>query len=75
MQIQHINSSNIDAVAYHRGLTLVRFKSGGVYAYANTSFVDYMSLANAESVGKHFHKHFNGKFPFTKLDADPIPTH
>ena len=70
METYHIVSSNIDAVAYHRGHTLIRFKSGGVYEYENTPYHQFLELAKSESAGQYFHRHFRGKFPYRKISDE-----
>jgi hypothetical protein len=48
-----VTSSNIDSIAYKMGVLHVRFKNGGLYEYLGVSPEQFMSLKEAESVGKH----------------------
>lgn len=44
----------------------VRFKSGGLYHYADVPPEDYEKFVKSESLGTFLHKHIKGKFAFKK---------
>lgn len=66
---EHPNSSNIAATHYDpqsRTMT-VRFRNGGEYQYGGVVQDTYDGLVNAESIGKHFHKHIrSGDYKWQK---------
>lgn len=68
----YVSSSNLDAIAYHRGDLYIRFKHGGVYAYQKVPFAIYTELEKSESVGKAFHALIRDNYAFSKLDSDPF---
>ena len=69
MQYYEVISSNIENMGHDKkdDLLEITFKSGGVYWYQGFNEADLSELMNAESKGKHFHKHIKGKFPFMKV--------
>ena len=69
---QHIVSSNIECVGWHRGKLYIAFHNGGAYEYDKVDMKTYLDLVGAESVGQHFHRNIKGKFAFTKLDHNPF---
>lgn len=62
-----INSSNIKRLGWRDGELRVEFSNGGLFSYLGVDNTTYQQLLNAESVGKHFHKHIRAKFKGTKL--------
>lgn len=46
----------------------IAFKSGKTYEYGNVSADQFSSLANADSIGKHFHQHIRGNDAHTIQD-------
>lgn len=73
-QIDHYNhveveSSNISHVGYHpetQGLS-IRFKAGTQYIYFGVSPEKHKALMEAESIGKHFHKHIKDAHRCAKM--------
>lgn len=65
-------SSNIDRVGHHDDTLFIAFHHGGVYAYAAVPHSIFVSLLEAESVGKFFHAEIKGKYEYQKLDIDPF---
>lgn len=65
MKLSKVKSSAISHVGYDsdsREMT-VRFKeSGKDYVLPDVSPIQHARLMQAKSIGKHFHKHFKGKF-------------
>lgn len=72
MILQHIVSSNIECVGWHRGKLYIAFHNGGAYEYDKVDMKTYLDLVGAESVGQHFHRNIKGKFAFTKLTYNPF---
>lgn len=70
MEKVYISSSNIDAIAYHRGDLLVRFKNGGCYKYLGVKYDHFDGLRKAESAGKFLNQFIKPTYRFLKLDAD-----
>lgn len=67
-----VTSSNIDVVGFSDDVLYIRFHNGGSYCYENVSRATFVSMTEAESVGKYFIANVRGKFPFSKLDSDPF---
>lgn len=63
-------SSTISEMGYdHDAKQLfIRFKSGGLYSYADVPPEMHEALTSAKSVGTHFHAHVRGKFKHKKHD-------
>ena len=72
METYHIVSSNIAAVAYHRGKLRVAFNSGSTYEYDRAPYTLFRELASADSAGQYFHRHVRGKFPYRKLPESSL---
>lgn len=74
MKILNIDrSSNITVVGHNqRDKLLVRFRSGGAYLYAGVSLQLAEEMVLAPSVGRFFHKHIRGAFPFVKLTEEGL---
>ena len=58
-----VASSHIEAVAHdaEAGHLLVRFTSGGTYAYPGAGVEDLEAIRDAESPGSHFHHWKQGR--------------
>lgn len=56
--MQHVESSNLDAIGYDLGSKTLRvaFRNGGVYDYSDVPEEVFTTLGRAESVGGSFHK-------------------
>ena len=69
MQMQPVTSSSIAAIGYdaaHRELH-VRFKHGGLYAYADVAPHAVAELMAADSIGGYFAANIRNSYNFTKL--------
>lgn len=72
MKVQKVDSSMIKKVG-HDILTntgWIKYHNGRIYEYKNVAREDMDTLATAESVGKHFHKHFRPKYEGVELDLE-----
>lgn len=69
VQMHPVKSSNIDAIGYDAAAKElhVKFKSGGVHAYADVPMDKYIALKTAPSIGKHFHAHVRDKHKSRKV--------
>lgn len=69
MKYHEVESSNIEKVGHDKEdrLLEITFKSGGCYWYQDFSEGDLAYFLEAESQGKHFHKHIRNKFAFVKV--------
>lgn len=62
-----VQSLHIASVA-HDGSTLeIKFTSGVTYAYRNVPANVFDDLRSAKSVGGHFHRHINRRYPQTRV--------
>lgn len=73
MQLQSVNSSQINAIGYAAATKTMRieFKSGSLYEYANITPELFEQFAKAPSVGSFFYKNikpFPDKYPYVKLE-------
>lgn len=61
-----VQSSAIKAIGYDwpKHTLLVEFKSGGFYTYKGVSHSLYRELRTAESIGRFYHNHIKGNFPY-----------
>lgn len=66
-----VTSSFIESLGYEGDVLEVKFKNGSVGRHTGVSVDDHQALLNAESVGRHYGAHIRGKFPFTKVEAEP----
>lgn len=75
MEMQEVKSSTIAHVGYddETKVLTVRFRSGGVYVYADVSTEAHQALMSAESVGKHFQANIRDKYVTRKLDEPQEP--
>jgi hypothetical protein len=64
-----VDSSVIDTVGYDmdRSKLFIRFVSGELYVYYNVSFLEYIKLINAISVGKYFNHNIKDCYSFDKV--------
>ena len=72
VRMQPVESSNLAAVGYApgddgAGTLYVKFKNGGLYAYAGVPASVHEALMGAASKGAHFIKHVRGAFACEKL--------
>ena len=67
--MQHVDSSNIEAVGYDEdsSLLVIEFKSGAVYEYEAVPKEVYEELMDAESVGKTFNRLVKTAYAFNKV--------
>lgn len=63
-----VDSSNIEAVAYHdESSTLaVRFKGGALYTYKGVDSETHVALVHAESVGRYLNQVIKVNFPYER---------
>ena len=69
MEIKFWESSTVKSTEYNietQTLT-VEFKNGNVYEYYKFTEIDWNSLQNADSVGKHLNAHVKGKFDYKQI--------
>lgn len=62
------SSSNIQELGYcpETKRLRIRFKSGGLYTYADVPESEYEALRAAPSLGKYFHTNIRGNFDHTQ---------
>jgi hypothetical protein len=73
MIIKKVVSSNICTIG-HEGTTLyIQFHSGNTYSYSNVPLTAYQQLADAESVGKAFHRVIRGIYQHTLVEVEKTP--
>lgn len=72
MVSKSVESSNISSVGHDGETLFIRFNSGITYRYENVPNIVYELMIEAESVGKFFHHHIKGKFPYSKVEGDPV---
>lgn len=67
----HVDSSNVEAVAYHEGTQklCVRFKNGGLYSYDDVEEDIYVGLVHAASVGRYLNEQVKAMYPYTKYSG------
>ncbi len=73
MQLQNVNSSQINAIGHDSATNKLRieFKTGSLYEYDNVPPDLFAEFAKAPSTGSFFYKHikpFADKFPYVRLD-------
>lgn len=75
---QRVASSNVEGVAYDshlagaawdegRSVLRIRFRSGGVYDYAEVPRTVYMALMAAQSKGSFFNREIKDRYAFVKV--------
>ena len=58
-----VTSANISEVVLDKGVLHIVFKKGNrTYKYPGAGMAEYTALANAESVGGHFHAQIKPRF-------------
>lgn len=63
-----VRSSNLRAVGYDEDGTLViRFRSGGTYAYHGVPPAVYDGLMRAGSHGRYFHSRIKGRYAYRRI--------
>lgn len=67
MQMQHVSSSDLNAVGYENGTLYIRFISGGLYQYSGVPESVYHGLMAAGSHGRYFHAHIKGRYPYARI--------
>jgi hypothetical protein len=74
--MQLVDSSLLEAVAYHKQLRLLElaFRSGAVYGYFGVPAHTYDELLRAESKGKYFNSHIRNRFAYAKIQAPASAT-
>lgn len=67
-----VDSTNVDAVAYHEPTeTLaVKFRGGVLYTYKDVDMEVYVDLVHAESVGKYLNTYIKGTNPYLKWSSE-----
>ena len=67
--IQINNSSRVSALQYDewKQELIITYKRGGDYKYFNVPESEYISLIQAESVGKFINQNIKPKYAFIKL--------
>jgi hypothetical protein len=69
MEIKFWESSTVKSTQYDidsQTLT-VEFKNGNAYEYYKVTYEDWISLLDAESIGKHLNAHIKGKFDYKQI--------
>jgi hypothetical protein len=74
MERATVISSNIDEIGFEDNTLFIRFHSGVTYSYAECGYHYFDTLKKVESAGKFFHRWIKGKFQYTRLEKDPLPT-
>ncbi len=64
-----VDSSNLEAVGYASRWLIIKFKTGGIYAYQDVPPATYEAFARAESKGKFYHQQIKGKFVSEKVSG------
>ncbi|MBW1860615.1 MAG: KTSC domain-containing protein [Deltaproteobacteria bacterium] len=52
-----VDSSNLKAIGYDKGVVEIEFRSGRVYRYTGVNFEIFRALRSAPSKGKYFWRH------------------
>ena len=69
MEIKFWESSTVKSTEYNaetQTLT-VEFNNGNAYEYYNFTEIDWNSLQDAESIGKHLNAYVKGKFDYKQI--------
>lgn len=70
MTLAEGRSSNIVLVAHDNvDQLLVEFSGGGLYQYKGVPLQLAEDMVQAPSVGRFFHAHIRGRFPFRRLQS------
>lgn len=67
--LKAVTSSQIEAIGYDAptNTLAIKFKTGGLYHYADYPQKHWDQFSAAESVGSFFHKNIRGQFTHTRL--------
>jgi len=68
MRLEKVNSSVISSIAYDNGTLIVKFVSGGLYAYSGVPYNIYDKFISAESKGKSFLENIKDRYNYIRLD-------
>ena len=68
MNMHPVTSSQLHSIGYdpETKTLAIKFKTGGVYHYADVPESEHKAMMAAPSHGKHFYANIKGKFKFTK---------
>ena len=69
MEMQRLNSSNIESAGWENGTLQVRFKGGGTYLYSDVPERVWFAFRQSESAGTFLATQIKGKFKHSKLGA------
>ena len=68
MRLEKVESSVISSVAYDNNTLIIKFVSGGIYAYSGVPFNIYDNFLKAESKGKYFLSDIKDRYNYIRLD-------
>ncbi len=70
MTMTPVQSTCFKAIGYDKSSQVLRlqFQSGGTHDFADVPPEKHRALMAADSHGRHFHKHINGKHESTPVD-------
>lgn len=68
-----VKSSQIVSIGHDPATSTleIEFPRGALYRYADVSAEAYQKFMQAESIGKHFAAHVEGKFAYERVDNKP----
>lgn len=69
MKMYPVESSQVQEIGHDPATNTlaVRFKSGGLYHYADVTAEQFSGLQKAKSVGAHLNAHIKGRHEFKKV--------
>ena len=67
MNFVHVESSNLEAVAWEEGFLYVAFTGGRLYRYDNVPFAVYQGLLSANSKGRYLHLRIKDVYPYQRI--------
>lgn len=69
MEMQFVDSSNIERIGYDSNSSTLRieFKSNRTYDYTNVPEKIFNELRNASSVGSYHARNIRGLYPYTEI--------
>lgn len=67
MQMNYVESSNLNAVGYEDSSLFIRFNSGGLYEYMNVPKSIYLELLSATSKGEYHARYIKHSYPCRRL--------
>lgn len=64
-----VESSQVESIGHDEamGILVVKFKKGGLYAYADVPRSKFSDMKASESVGGYLGKHIKGKHEFKRI--------